>query len=248
MAVALVPAQSIKLDTEALATKLKSVREYQALPAKDFRNIQAQSIAWIDKRMQARMPAGELNAELKAAGIFKPETPKPKDDDVMVNFTGFVDKVAIDPIPGADDLIGVHIKIGLVCGFDETVLIYQTDPLRKVGTLDHHDPKYQDAQAFSSLLARGGILASGTYSVWCTSTLIRVNLRIDKIENGAIRTLLNQREPARFWADPDKLVQLSIDGSVVTFRYPVADADLMPRSAIARYSVSGNTATRIATR
>jgi hypothetical protein len=246
-------AQPITPDTQALLSKLISFRDYKQLPAKEFADIQAQAIAWVDKRIRARLTADELNAELAAARILRPERPEASDGDVMYNAIGFLDKVVLNPISGADDLTGVTLGIGLMCGMDQTILIYRRDSLRSVGRLDHHDPRFQFGLGFSSVI--GGetsdgrkLLASGSYSEWCTSTLIGVGLRIDSIENGSLHNLLNQNRSARFFDDPEKLVRPSIQDDVVTFRYTanLGDADLMARPAIARYTITSQGAVRIA--
>jgi hypothetical protein len=243
-----VQAQSVKPDTQALAAKLGSIRVYKALPADEFEELQSQLIAWTDKRVRDGMKAAEINMELRHAAVFKPEQPVRDDDDVMVSFMGFLDPLAMYPISGSKDLMAVKIRIGLMCGFDDTVLVYERAPFRRIGKLDHHDTRFQQGQALSSLVAQGDLMASATHSVWCTSTFIGVGLRIDEIGKSSLKTILSRYAGARFWEAEDKLVRISIENSIVTFKYTASMGDdaFMARSAIARYLVANGTANHLA--
>jgi len=246
---ALLNAQDVKPDTQALAAKLASVRSYKVLPAPDFLQIQNAAISWIDSRLRAGVPVEAINAELRIGGIIQPKQPERKEtDDVFISFMGYLSPASMETMPGENDLRVVRFGVGVMCGYAETALIYHRQPLRLIGRLDHHDRDSQGGQGFSQIRAGGGIIASGTFTEWCTSSYIGINLRVDRVEDGKLRTLLNQHMPARFMERPESLIKTSIQGNVVTFLYTasMADGAYMARPAIARYLVSGNAATRIA--
>jgi hypothetical protein len=243
---ALLNAQDIKPDTQALAAKLVSVRSYKVLPAANFLEIQNAAISWIDTRLRAGVPVEAMNAELRLGGLFQAE--RKETDDVSVSFIGYLSPVSSEPMPGDKDLLAVRFGVGVMCGYDETALIYHRQPLRLIGRLDHHDTGQQAGQGFSQIRAVGGIIASGTFTEVCNTTYMGINLRIDRVEDGKLRTLLSQPKPARFLDERANVIKISVSGNVVTFLYTASmfDGEYMARPAIARYLVSGNAATRIA--
>lgn len=243
-----VHAQSIKSDTQALATSVKAVRGKAGLGADEFRTIHKAFLEWVDGRLRNRVQVAALNRELRDAGAFGAGQHIGKAH--QVNYTGLLEEVGIVSI--ADGLLAVRLGIGTTCSYDETIALYQRQRPTHIGWLSHGDIENGVGYVFSSFEvgekeADGKrIIASAEYSNWCTSTLIRANFRINRVEGTSLKSLLNRDLDARRdiygqWDSPP--VTAAIEGNTVTFHYFRTAPGAIFAKAVQSYVVTTDRAT-----
>jgi hypothetical protein len=242
-------AESIKPDTQSLAGALKAIRGEPGPSKERFRAIQGAFFEWIDVRLR-NQDTTELNRELREAGAFDSRRHDDQLNEGFPNLTGYLDKIQVDPAP--DDLLALRIGVGTTCCYDQTIILYQREPWRRIGWLNHGEIEGGVGYVFSSFTigardAEGRrLIAAGQYDEWCTSTMIQANFRISAIEGSSLKTLLNRNLNARRDLAAFHLVgnpiTATIDGNTVIFRYLVDRF----KPALERYVVSGETAKLVA--
>jgi hypothetical protein len=141
----------------------------------------------------------------------------------------------------------VRIGVGSTCCYDQTIILYQRAPWRRIGWLNHGDVEKGVGYVFSSFTigaqdAEGTrLIAADQYDKWCTSTMIQANFRIAALEGSSLKTLLNRNLSTRRDIGNAPITAL-IDGNTVTFHFL---GDRFART-IERYVVSGETAKLVA--
>ena len=221
------------------------------LTGAELARIRREYLRWADSRIAAGAGEEDINKELSSAGLLeRASDSKIAAGTVFPSYAGFLEDVTALPVPGAADLLDVRLGIGTSCGYDQTIAIYSRSPRQRVGFVDHSGDRpniigvpwrFSPAAAGPKDPDGRRLLAIGGYSVWCTSTYISVNLRVEDIVDGTMRTLLNRDVGGRCcWNERDN-VMVSVVGSAVQFRYEasMADGDILRRPAIARFSRSG---------
>ena len=221
------------------------------MTAAEYARFQTQYLEWIDVRMRAARTTDSMNRELTAAGLFPPPT-GPTDPDLESN-AGYLDEISTRQIRGASDLvaIGAGIYKGAGCALDETVILYQREPLRRLARINAA-PERNDYPYYLSGLAAGEKGASGERLVasgWvvsnCTSTWNGKRIRIDRLKGHLIDNVLARDVAAQDREGSDNVAAWT-RGDLVTFWYQGAtgDVDLASGPAIARYRVVGDRAVR----
>ncbi len=245
-------AQSLKPDTRALAAELK------AIPSKDrgltqHRGIRKSFLAWADARLKNPEQVAALQRELKIARLSGPG----RDEFWGTDNTGLL-KIDIAPIPSAPDLFAVRLGIGAPIEYDQTIVLYQRQPWRRIGWLNNELSTDEYSQ-FSSIKvgekdAEGKrLVASAGYPIMRRyDGPFVVQFRIDILESAMLKTILSKEATAEYNYVPgndgleDLFAASSVEGTTATFRYTRRLHDESYAPAIQRYSVSGATATRIA--
>jgi hypothetical protein len=237
-------AQQIHPDTQLLAARLKRIRAH----ADEFPAIQKAFLAWVDVHLRNRGSLDALNRELKQARL----SGAGRDEFWGTDYTGLLE---ISPVPVPDDLFALRLGIGAAIGYDEIIVLYKRRPWKRIGWLNH-DLTSGEYSRFSSFeigekdAAGRRLIASAGYPIMRRYLgPLDVKLRLDVIEGASLRTLLNQEEDADYdWRQDtvaEQFVSASIEENIVTFQYRRIMHDESSVPAIFRYSVSGNTLTRI---
>jgi hypothetical protein len=239
-------AESTQPDTQALVASLKASRTEPGLATGRFRSIQAVFLEWIDVRLRNRDSINALNRELADAGVFDPAHGE-RANSAMSNFTGFLDEIHVETSP--DDLLALRLGIGTTCSFDETIVLYQRQPWKRIGWLDHGDVKDGVGYVFSAFtigpkdVQERRLVVAAEYDKWCTSTLIRANFRIESLDLGSFKPILNRDLDAR--RDIGDPVRADIGGNIVTFHYLATLPPGLLADAVQRYSVHGTKAAAV---
>lgn len=195
--------------------------------------------------MRTGSSVARMNEELESVGLLSngPETV----DDFEKNYAGFLGELANRPVRNAAGLsvvtFGIHT--GSSCGFDDTVVLYQGKPLRRIATINassQHGYRVREVSVGRSDPGRGRIIGSAWVLSNCTSNWNGEAFRIDLLQGRSIATVL-ERPLGASSAYP---VEISIEDDIVTFRYTTAIGDLvsLTRTGIARYRVQGGHAIR----
>jgi hypothetical protein len=245
----LLSAQQLQPDTQSLAARLKRVRaQDRGLGADSYAAIQKVFLAWVDVRLKNRATVESLRRELKQARL----SGAGRDEFWGIDHTGLLE---IAPVPVPDDLFALRLGIGVAIDYDQTIVLYQRRPWRRIGWLNHGltSGEYSLFSSFEVGEKDGAgrrLIASGGYPI-----ILRyqgpfdVKLRLDVLEAASLKTLLNREESAEFdWEQKtvaDQFVSASIEDDVVTFQYLRILHDESRAAAVFRYSVSGDTLTRI---
>ncbi len=242
-------AQQIRPDTQALAARLRRVRAHDhAVSGDEFPAIQKAFLAWADVRLRNRASLEAINRELKQARLSGPG----HDEFWGTDYTGLLE-VSLVPVP--DDLFALRLGIGAAIGYDEIIVLYQRRPWKRIGWLNH-DLTSGEYSRFSSFevgekdAAGRRLIASVGYPIMRRyQGPIDVKLRLDVLEAGSLKTLLNREESAEYdWQQntvAEQFVSASIEENIVTFEYQRIMRDESSAPAIFRYSVTGSTLTRI---
>jgi hypothetical protein len=243
-------AEAEPVDTARLAAELKAVRGKQWLAA-EYAGIQTHYLEWIDARLRAGQAVQSMNRELKAAGLFPPSASGTLPD--LGSYAGYLEEISTLQIKSASDLLALKARIyrGANCGLDDTVILYQRQPLRRLALLNG-DPDNNKYAFYIAGLDAGEenasgerLVASGWVASNCSSTWNTKRIRIDRLDGLSIKNVLARN----LWAqdrDKGENVAAWIRGNVATFWYNggVGDGDLLSRPAVARYRVAENRAVR----
>jgi hypothetical protein len=236
-----------RADTVQLAKHLEPFRRDQVdgLQREQYRSIQREYLAWVDARVKAGVSAERMNAELKAANLL---SDGPQDFDRT--YAGFLGKVSVLGIPGNDGLEAFKLGIytGRFCNVDETVVIYNRQPMKRMVQLNaestYSHGYYLRAFSTGKSALDGVIVASEWVASSCAGNWNRNVLRIESVR-GEIATGLLTRE-LRVFGGGD--FNLKIDNDVVEFddSSGFKDLDEIVRQGIVRYRVWDGRAIRIA--
>lgn len=238
-------------DTLRLAGHLAKLREHVVLelPPEEFKALQSEFLTWIDSRVKAGTSIDNMNAELGAAKLLS-DGPQTIDDQFDKSYAGYLGHIESRPVPGADGplvlVVGIHT--GGYCDFDDTLLLYQRAPLRRIGWINA-EPSYSHGYHLHNFTmeqegpARGRIVASAWVASNCTSVWNGGRLRIDAAGPQSMTNLLNRGVGFRNSAD----VAITIHNAQVQFAYTtmVSDGNALEQDAIATYHLQAGRAIRI---
>jgi hypothetical protein len=239
-------AAEVKGDTARMARHLSSMRGGE-FAAAQFQPIQDEYLAWIDSRVRTRGSAKTINEELRQAKLLFRETEGLASD--FGSHAGYLGAVQVEPIPEVDDLLALRIGIytGGGCDYDETVVLYERKPFRRLGWLNaeqsySHGYYLHGLNAGKNNPARSRIIASAWTASNCTSVWNGTRFRIDLLQPQVVTNILNREASAR----NDEEVKISIQDNNATFRYStdMRDTVIQSREGVASYQVLGNRAIR----
>ncbi len=238
-------------DTARLAAQVRAVRGRNWLKAAEYAPLKAQFLEWIDARVLAGRTIESMNRELKAAGLLL-EPPKSA-DPYSTDYTGQLAGVSAQPVRGAGDLlaIGAGISRGSTCHLDDTVILYQREPLRRLAHINAELGDGDFACCLSGLAAGekdasgARLIASGWVYSNCTSVWNGKRIRIDRLKASSVENILARSLSARD-REASENVAPWVRGDEVTFWYDagLGDSEAMAPPAIARYRVAENRAIR----
>jgi hypothetical protein len=122
-----ISAQQIQPDTQSLAARLKRIRAQDRGPTSDsFPAIQKAFLAWVDVRLRNRASLEALKREMKQARLSGPG----RDEFWGIDNTGLLE-LSLVTVP--DDLFALRLGIGAAIGYDETIVLYQRRPWKRIG-------------------------------------------------------------------------------------------------------------------
>lgn len=211
-------------DTTLLAKHLQSVRGYMWLPAKDYRRLQTEYVAWIDSRVKAGESLGNMNRELGRAGLL-PNWPDSV-DELFKSHAGYVEAIKRREVRDAKDVFVIEagMYIGGGCSLDVTAVVYERGSLTRLAEInaERADSGYAlylsgvDVGSTDETGAR--LIASGWVGSNCTSYWNGKRIRIDRLSGSSVKNLLarNLRAHDRFEVES---VAARIQQDVVTFEY-----------------------------
>jgi hypothetical protein len=244
-------AVAIPADTAGLAAQLRAVRGKKWLTVAEYARLQTQYLGWIDARVQAARTIESMNRELRAAGLFPPRTDPMK--PYLEAYAGYLDEISTPRIRAAAGLLAIAAGIykGGGCALDETVILYQREPLRKLAQINAAPDNNESAYYLAGLdvgetdASSGRLVASGWGFSNCTSTWNGQRIRIDRLKEISLDNVLARDLDAQN-REENEDVAAWVRGDVVTFWYQggTGDGDLLSAPAIARYRVAGNRAVR----
>jgi hypothetical protein len=231
-------AAGMREDTARLAARLASLQGSE-LTAAEFTPLQAEYLAWLEVRVQARGTVQTINDELREARLLYAE-PTTLPDDLEASHAGYLDAVRGEPLD--EDVLALKLGIytGSSCDYDLTVVLYQRKPFRRLGWLNaqefHEHGHWLHGLAIGREdPARGRIIASAWTSSNCTSVWNGGRFRIDAVQPQGMTNVLNRDAIA----SDDEEVKISIENSGATFRYSgdMHDTVINNREGIARYKI-----------
>jgi hypothetical protein len=251
LAATLLEAQSIKPDTRVLAATLKAARAAEK-DLLQYPAIRRSFLAWVDVRLKNPEQIDELNRELRRAGLSGPG----RDEFWGADYVGLLEIAAV-PLPSAPDLFAVRLGVGVPIDYDQTIVLYQRQPWRRIGWMNHEFT--EEYSLFSSIAVSQKDAAGQRLIVSCGYAIERryngpfpVKLRIDALDGVSLKMLLNQEATAEYNYVPGKegiedlFVGCSVEGTIATFHYTRRLRDESYAPAILRCNVSGANVTRIA--
>lgn len=237
-------------DTTRLAKHLQSVRGYMWLPAKDYRRLQTESVAWIDARVKAGESLEDMNRELGSAGLL-PNWP----DSVYEmdkSHAGYVEAIKRREVRGANDVFVIETGMyaGTGCSLDVTALVYERNSLTRLAEINA-EPADSGYALYLSGVDVGSkdetgarLIASGWVVSNCTSTWNGKRIRIDRLNGSSVKNLLALDLYAH---DRDaESVAARIEQDVITFEYDggINNPEYSCAPAIARYRIVDGRAVR----
>jgi hypothetical protein len=196
-------AQPIKPDTRALAAILKAARAPEkGVP--QYPAIRTSFLAWVDARLKSPEQIDSLNRELRRAGLSGPG----RDEFWGTDNTGLLE-VAVTRLPSAPDLFAARLGIGVPIDYDQTIVLYQRQPWRPIGWLNHELTK--EYSLFSSIAVGPKDAAGNRLIVSCGYAIERrysgpfpAKLRIDVLDGVSLKTLLNKEVTAEYNYEPGR--------------------------------------------
>ena len=224
-------AARMREDTARLAARLASLKGSE-LTASEFAPLQAEYLAWIDARVQARGTVSTINDELRQAKLLY-IAPTTLTDDWQASHAGYVDAVRGEPLGEEVLALKLGIYTGSSCDYDETVVLYLHKPFRRLGWLNAQQV-YEHGHFLHGLAVGGKIVASGWTASNCTSVWNGELFRIDVLRP-QMSNILNREVIAR----GDEEVKIRIQNDLVTFRYSAGmhDTVIDGREGIASYEI-----------
>jgi hypothetical protein len=227
----------MRADTARLAARLASLRGTE-LTAAEFGPLQLEYLTWIDVRVQARGTVKTINDELRQAKLLYTE-PTSLPDDLLSNHAGYLDAIRGEPL--GEDVLALTLGIyaGESCNYDETIVLYQRKPFRRLAWLNAQQV-YKHGHYLHGLAVgendpqRGRIVASGWTASNCTSVWNGGRFRIDVLQP-QMTNILNREVIAR----DDVEVKITIENPSATFRYSTDLHDTWSddREGIASYRI-----------
>lgn len=243
---------SIPKDLQRVAEDLATARGTEPMDDPTYQRIVAGLLAWLDARMGAGATEEVMNGELEKSGVFSPPiAADDRPDDINHPFEGYLAPLSVAPVPGADDLVAVHLEIGLTCAFDDVAVIYRRSPVKRLGWLSSSESTHFVAWGFNSIEAGATgpdgkrFLVVPASHLWCTSTFGSGILRIEEIRDDGLHTILRREVGLRRWRSP--VVRATVMGDTATFEYEAraADTNFLTRDGIERYQISSGLARRV---
>ncbi len=243
-------AGEIPVDTARLTSHLEQFRRHKSLglSATQYMAIQREYLQWIESRLRSGATVAQMNGELKSVGLLS-EGPNSVDDMFDKTYVGFLGEVEAKPALGAEDLFAIKFGFhtGGYCNFDDTVVLYERNPLRRLAQVNAersytHGYHLRDLAVGKDDPGRGRIIGSAWVASNCTSNWNGNIFRIDVSHGRSLENVLD-RSVSAFAGDP---VTIGIENDTVTFRYGTSAGDLavLAREAIARFRVQGGRAIR----
>jgi hypothetical protein len=242
-------AGGVAADTARLAGHMDRFRHYKLyeLSAAEYKPIQSEYLAWIDSRMKTGTGVARMNAELEAAKLLS-NGPESVDDMFNKTYAGFLGKIEAKPGRAEDLLVitfGIHT--GGSCNFDETIVVYERKPLRRVAQINAersytHGYRLRELAYGKDDPSHGRMIGSAWVASNCNSNWNGSLFRIDLSRGRSIENVLDSSVSA-FGGDP---VKINIEDNTVTFLYtaPAGGLSVLTRAAIARYRVQAGQAIR----
>lgn len=231
-------------DTANLAASFKAVRGEKWLRNAQYRSLQREYLAWIDARLKTGGTADSMNRELRGAGFF----PRQLDvaDELDANHVGYLEPISPRRIRSGADVfvIAVAVYKGIGCNDDETAVLYQRRPLKRLAYLNADES--QNAYYLSGVDVGGEdstgerIVATGWVASNCTSTWNGKRIRIDLLRGSSVERLFARELDAQDRAEGEgESVAPRVARGVVTFRYQggIGDAVLLSGASVARYQI-----------
>jgi hypothetical protein len=236
-------------DTGRLAARLEHLRKPGLLASAEFsettfRGIQTEYVAWIDARVLAGLGIAEMNEELRAAKLLDPSG---LENPFTQSYAGFLEPVETLAPQLAPDLLALRagIHTGPSCSVDQTLLLYQRNPLRRLGILNgevsfSHGYILGEARFGRSSVDRR-LVATAWIGSNCTSVWNGMRLRLDEASETSIRNVLNRPLAAK-----NDEFELKVEENIATFSYGtlMLDDQIQGRRGIARYRVQNGRAVR----
>jgi hypothetical protein len=239
-------AAGVKEDTARLVSHLAPLRGGE-FTAAEFVPIQAEYLAWIDSRVRARGTLEQINEELRGAKLLFKE-PESLQNNYGRSEAGYLDEVEVESIPEAIDLLALRLGIytGSNCGYDETLVLYQRKPFRRLGWLNA-EQSFAHGHSLGSVRvgnnpAQGRIMASAWTASSCVSAWNGTRFRIDLLQSQTIARVLNREALTR----NDVEVDINVQGDTATFRYSTDMRDTLigSRTGVASYRIESGRAIR----
>lgn len=215
----------------------------------EYKSVQNEYLAWIDVRIRSGATVAKMNEELISAGLILKD-PELVDaaPNIEKNTAGYLAEISMQPPGDAGDLraltFGIHA--GSSCGFDNTIVLYQGTPQRRVARINADDSHKVGFHLLAVTFGkddpnRGSLIASAWVVSNCTSNWNGKAFRIDHLRGQSFEGLLDRGVGA--FGDE---VKISIENDTVTFDYEtsIRDTSILIREAVARYVVQGSHAIR----
>ncbi|SPE34244.1 hypothetical protein SBA3_2120021 [Candidatus Sulfopaludibacter sp. SbA3] len=236
-------------DANRLAADLQALRGTERLSDAQYKRIQTEYLEWIDARVGAGKTVDTMNTELRAQGLFSDW--KDSVDENFKTHAGYLEPLSVRDLHAAGDILVIVAQMyqGALCSLDDTIVLYQRTPPRRIGQINAESGKY--AHYLSGLdvgekLASGArLIASGWTFSNCTSTWNGKTIRIDRLRETSVENILTRD----LWAQdrfPEENVSARLQGVIVSFFYQggIGDAELLSVPSIARYRVLAGGAIR----
>lgn len=238
-------------DTTRLTEQLRSVRGKDWLTA-EYASIRSSLLSWIDTRVQNGQDVANMNQELQAAGLFRPDSSGEEPD--FGTLAGYLAPISRLPLKGTRDVVALaaHIFRGANCSMDGTVILYQQPSRTRLAYIhanpnDNRHAYYVAGVDVGSQSASGErLIASGWVGANCTSSWNGKRIRIDRVTVESTVNVLSRDLNAQDSPDGEN-VSPRVDGSLVTFYYRGAtgDGELLSGPSIARYCVETDRAVQV---
>jgi hypothetical protein len=241
-------AAGMREDTARLAARLASLRGSE-LTAAEFAPLQAEYLAWIDVRVRARATLKTINEELETAKLLLEQPKTFQIDDFQQSHAGYLDLVSVESVRQADDVFALSLVMytGDYCDYDQTVVLYQRKPFRRLGWLNA-EQSYGHGYYLQQLVLERANTSPGRFiaSAWTASSCASVwnggRFRIDLLQTRGITNVFNTYVLAK----NDEAIYIDIQESGITFRYDtdMHDTIINRREGIASYKIENAKAVR----
>jgi len=212
----------VQEDTVRLGARLKQLRVHQIMELPDayFSPIQREYLAWIDSRIETGASVSKMNAELAEAHLLS-SGPRTVDDMFEKSYAGFLGEIKSKPVRPARDVFAIVIGIhtGVYCNFDDTVVLYARNLLRRVARINAeqshtHGYLLRDFTVSEDDPSRGRMIGSAWVASNCTSNWNENIFRIDLIRGQSHENALYAG--ARAFSGDE--LNVSTAGDRITFR------------------------------
>ncbi|WP_321478212.1 hypothetical protein [uncultured Paludibaculum sp.] len=243
-------ADGLQADTAQLAGHLKLLRAHRIvqMPAGEFDSTQRRFLTWIESRIGKGFTVQQMNAELASAQLLS-DGPHTVDDMFDKDYVGFVGEVEDVDLHLERGLFAIKFGIhtGSYCNFDETLVLYARDPMRRLAKINaaqphRHGHHLREAAVGKDVPNRGRLIASAWVASNCTSNWNGNIFRIDRQRGQILESVFHKGVDSYL----DDRLRISTEGDTVTFHYTSSDGDasVLIREAIARYRIRHGRAVR----